>query len=297
MKKLILLTIILIFISSAFAGYYDPDQGPVVDYSNNSITLQLVKQRCINVSVMKRTVFDLAEIRDPDNTENYLIKLRDYATPLEETEGVFFYLERIKETPLEKDYFVVGQVNYTMQPELCFYPGKYKVSGTLIDTAETIIPKDMRTYCIGLGGESTLSKSDQLEKISTADKMDNTMGKLQSTLGYITMGASLGGVPGAIIGGVVALLGEWFEVCIGSEEKVGLPDEDVDYTPALMGGVELEEVSLSKNLLKHKEKSGEQLTFYVMAYEKPTIIEELAIIGSYGEVTKRADMKNVFMPR
>ncbi len=290
MKKLILLGIVLVLFSSVFAGYYNPDWGPVTDYDNNSITLQLPKLRCVNVDAMKRTVFDIEKINEPSTTD-YFTKLSQVASPLKETENVILYFKKISENPFEEEYVTFALINGSVESEVCLYPGKYNVSGTLIDYSQTTIPKDKRVYCVGLGGETTLQKSEQV------DKAMQNVEKAKTTATYLMTGAALGGVPGVVIGGVLALVSEWFEVCVGSEKTVGMPDQDMDYTPALLGGVELEEVPITMQKLKQKEISNKTLTFYVMAFDKPTLIEELAIIGSYGDITRRADMKNLFAPR
>jgi hypothetical protein len=248
-------------------NYVGVDGDIILDANNKTIKIAMMKERCINVTVLKRTTGDIHKLLDMGfDPFTYASTMSAITTSLTENEEVFMSLERVK-GPFDSDHMAFLGVNGSSPfSTVCLYPGEYSIDAYLFRTNPDhfILEEDKREYCIGLGGSTAhLQKSERIKQMT------------EQGLGMMMSFMAVGGSFGAILGAAVFLYTNVLGQCLGKTEKIKINETDLGDT-LIVGGVLLTNYTFSSAALDYGK-----MTFYVFSSPNPTIMEELGVMNDY----------------
>ncbi|MBT3406700.1 hypothetical protein HN419_06060 [Candidatus Woesearchaeota archaeon] len=266
----VLAVYLIVMLPSSVLGfertYFEADGETIIEADNKYIKIGMMRERCINATIKKRTTGDIHKLLDMGfDPFTYAQSMNAITTSLTEHEQVILMFERLK-SPFEDEHMAFAGFNgSSSQTEVCLYPGKYSIEGYLIrqNPDNFVLEEDKREYCIGIGGGTTLQGSEKVKQMT-----EQGVGML---MGFIAAGGSVGAVLGAAVFLYTNVLGQ----CIGETKTITIPETDLGDT-LVVGGVSLPEYTFSSTALDYGK-----MTFFVFSSPNPTIIEELAIMNDY----------------
>lgn len=236
------------------------------------VYVQLEPYKKVNVTVKKRTPPQVEQIKnsDVDNPDSGIY--RQNAKQLKPGEEAMIKLERYKDEPEEERHsqFILFTHN-TTDASVELLPGTYKIDGQLILQENVTIEPDERTYCIGLSGGDPKLIESKVKSMATSASVS----ALGSYAGLWSFG------PAGLYMSAVLVLAQLMFDCVGVEKEITVPEKPFSFKPAPVGGA-FGNVTITDDLLEN----ASEITFYVLYFPPPTIVDELAVTSNYRNISR-----------